>query len=98
MIQGMLENLGVKLPLGVLGVGMEPDTSDCSGARCKLEGQCLILISALGILFFLLGCLLQTQCEGFLFLGFGGYFFFCPILLGFVLFCLVAVSWRPALF
>lgn len=71
---------GVKLPLGVLGVGMEPDTSDCSGARCKLEGQCLILISALGILFFPLGCHVQLQYDEFCFIVL--YFIFYFVMLG----------------
>ena len=36
----MSELLGVKLSLGVAGVGGEPEPWVCSGHRCKLEGTC----------------------------------------------------------
>ena len=34
----MLEHLGVKLPLGVVGLGVEPVPEVCSGHRLRLEG------------------------------------------------------------
>ena len=36
----MSELLGVKLSLGVAGMGGEPEPWVCSGHRCKLEGTC----------------------------------------------------------
>lgn len=37
-ILDVTENLGVKIPLGVVGVGSEQPFQDCSGHRFKLEG------------------------------------------------------------
>jgi hypothetical protein len=43
MIQGMLECLGVELPLGVVGLAMEFMPKVCSGHQPRLEGALLPL-------------------------------------------------------
>ena len=37
VILGVSEHLGVRLPLGVVGVGVDPEPQVCSGFRFKLE-------------------------------------------------------------
>ena len=47
VILGMSEHLGVKLPLGVVGVSAEPVPQNHSGHKFKLEGHLLISPCAL---------------------------------------------------
>ena len=39
-MMGMLEHLGVELPLGVVGLGVEFEPKVCSGHWLSLEGTC----------------------------------------------------------
>ena len=40
MVLGVLERLGVELPLGVVGLAVEFMPKVCSGHRLRLEGTC----------------------------------------------------------
>jgi hypothetical protein len=40
VILGVLEHLGVELPLGVVGLGVEPAPKFFSRHRLRLEGTC----------------------------------------------------------
>ena len=46
-VLGMLEHLGVELPLGVVGLGAELEPKVCTGYRLRLEGPvflCLVFV------------------------------------------------------
>lgn len=57
LILGVLEHLGVGLPLGVVGVGAEPVPKVCSGHWFRLEGPEYLFLRTQGI------TLLKANCE-----------------------------------